>query len=75
MVYKEVQLALRWVASHPQSGRWVIGLSDITVLADNDDLIALWSRAVPTKGELSGRRVARMIIDGHYFDDAYIYLT
>jgi hypothetical protein len=68
-VYQQIQTIL----SKMSDQTWKIPLHDISVVEDNDPLIASLRTSMGTKDGISGRRFSRDTINGHFIEDAYIY--
>jgi hypothetical protein len=68
-VYQQIQTIL----SKMSDQTWKIPLHDISVVEDNDPLIASLRTSMGTKDGVSGRRFSRDTINGHFIEDAYIY--
>ena len=50
-----------------------IKLQDISVVGPHDPTVVALSRVMGTDKGISGIRISRNTIDGHYIEDAYIY--
>ena len=68
-VYQKIQPVLSQILEEKLS----IGLKDISVVENNNPLIALLRMAIRTGDGISGIRFSRNTINGHFIEDAYIY--
>ena len=68
-VYQKIQPILSQILEEKPS----IGLKDISVVENDDPLIALLRVAIRTGDGISGIRFSKNIINGHFIEDAYIY--
>lgn len=68
-VYQKIQPVLSQMPEEKLS----IGLRDISVVENNNPLIALLRMAIRTGGGISGIRFSETAINGHFIEDAYIY--
>jgi hypothetical protein len=68
-VYQKIQPILSQILEEKLS----IGLKDISVVENNNPLIALLRMAIRTGDGISGIRFSRNTINGHFIEDAYIY--
>jgi len=68
-VYQKIQPILSQIFEEELS----IGLKDISVVENNNPLIALLRMAIRTGDGISGIRFSRNTINGHFIEDAYIY--
>jgi hypothetical protein len=68
-VYQKIQPILSQILEEKLS----IGLKDISVVENNNPLIALLRMAIRTGDSISGIRFSRNTINGHFIEDAYIY--
>jgi hypothetical protein len=68
-VYQKIQPILSQILEEELS----IGLKDISVVENNNPLIALLRMAIRTGDGISGIRFSRNTINGHFIEDAYIY--
>lgn len=68
-VYQKIQPVLSQMLEEKPS----IGLKDISVVEDNNPLIALLRLAIRTDDGISGIRFSRNTINGQFIEDAYIY--
>jgi len=73
--YAIIQSGLRGNLLLRRSNNSALELNDITVLDEQHELIRTWRKAFPTDGEIGGFRVKRTTVDGHFYEDAYIYVT
>jgi hypothetical protein len=68
-VYQKIQPVLSQILEEKRS----IGLKDISVVENNNPLIALLRNAIRTGATISGIRFSRNAINGQFIEDAYIY--
>ena len=68
-VYQKIQPVLSQILEEKPS----IGLKDISLVENDDPLIALLRVATRTGDGISGIRFSRNTINGHFIEDAYIY--
>jgi hypothetical protein len=68
-VYQKIQSILSEIAGNDIA----IRLKDISAVKDNDGLILLLRTDLSIKDRISGLRVSRNTINGHFIEDAYIY--
>ncbi len=68
-VYQKIQPVLSQILEEKPS----IGLKDISVVENNNPLIALLRMAIRTGDGISGIRFSRNTINGQFIEDAYIY--
>jgi hypothetical protein len=73
--YAVIQSGLRGDLLLRRSTNSALELNDITVLDEQDELIRAWRKTISTNGEIGGLRMKRTTVNGHFFEDAYIYLT
>ncbi|MBI3953610.1 MAG: hypothetical protein HY330_03770 [Chloroflexi bacterium] len=67
--YQQVQAILSKIPEGPS-----IALQDIAVVEPGDALIRLLRVVISTGGRISGVRLSKNVINGHFIDDAYVYL-
>jgi hypothetical protein len=68
-VYQQIQTIL----SKMSDKTWKIPLHDISVVEDTDPLITLLHTSMSTEDGISGIRLSRDTINGHFIEDGYIY--